>query len=53
MFYICIFMNVVIINVVNFSDITFNFQNNDLDITLDVLPTELIDQGILKIINSK
>jgi len=49
--YICIFMNIVIINVVNFPDITFDFQNKD--ITFDISPTELNNQGILKVINAK
>jgi len=49
--YICIFMNIVIINVVNFPDITFDSQNKD--ISFDISLTELNNQGILKVINAK
>jgi len=44
-------MNIVIINVVNSPDITFDSQNKD--ISFDISPTELNNQGILKVINAK
>jgi len=49
--YICIFINIVLINVANVPDITFSSQNKD--ISFDISPTELNNQGILKVINAK